>query len=65
MGATKAANYSDWALLYDGKAAGLNAFGEVTLDRSRIATGERVVSVLYQVSTSGSSSAVRVADFSF
>ncbi|KAH7107823.1 hypothetical protein BKA62DRAFT_740536 [Auriculariales sp. MPI-PUGE-AT-0066] len=64
MGATKASNYTDWALLYNGQSAGLNAFGEITLDRSRIAS-ERIVSVLYQLSSSGTSSAVKIADFKF
>lgn len=64
MAATKASNYTDWALVYDGKSS-LNAFGEVTLDRRRLAT-ERVASVLFQEnSPSGSSSAVHVVDLKF
>ncbi|KZV93365.1 hypothetical protein EXIGLDRAFT_740138 [Exidia glandulosa HHB12029] len=64
MAATKASNYTDWALVYDGKSS-LNAFGEVTLDRRRLET-ERVVSILFQESSSsGSPSSVRVVDLKF
>ncbi|MEU9737473.1 BNR repeat-containing protein [Streptomyces sp. NPDC048002] len=60
-GASKASGYTDWALLYD--AAGLNAFGEVVIDETRIAQ-DHVLSVMYQVKSSGTTpSALRVADF--
>ena len=48
-------------MVYDGVAQGLNAFGEVTIDRARLASG--VLSVFYQVKGSGSASAVRTIDF--
>ncbi|MGW0601317.1 BNR repeat-containing protein [Streptomyces sp. NPDC002776] len=60
-GASKASGYSDWRLLYDG--AGLNAFGEVVIDETRIAQ-DHVLSVMYQVKSSGTTpSALRVVDF--
>jgi hypothetical protein len=60
-GASKASGYSDWTLLYDG--AGLNAFGEVVIDETRIAQ-DNVLSVMYQVKSSGTTpSALRVVDF--
>jgi hypothetical protein len=58
--ASKASNWTDWTLRFDG--AGRNAFGEVIVDRSRIAT-DRVLSILYQQRSSGTTpSAVRVLD---
>lgn len=63
MAATKAANWTDWSLVFDGKSS-LNAFGEVTLDRRRLET-ERVVSILFQEKSSGSPSPVRVVDLKF
>ncbi|CAE6421339.1 unnamed protein product [Rhizoctonia solani] len=61
--ASKSSGWTDWTLAYDGVAAGLNAFGEVTVDRPRVKS-ESVLSVLYQVSSSGTTpSAVMVADF--
>ncbi|KAG6919258.1 hypothetical protein DXG01_008054 [Tephrocybe rancida] len=60
--ASKSSGWTDWTLAYDGVAAGLNAFGEVTIDRARVASG--VLSVLYQVSSTGTTpSAVHVVDF--
>ncbi|MFE6337282.1 BNR repeat-containing protein [Streptomyces sp. NPDC057806] len=60
-GASKSSGYSDWTLLYDG--AGLNAFGEVVIDETRIAQ-DNVLSVMYQVKSSGTTpSALRVVDF--
>jgi len=60
--ASKSSGWTDWTLAYDGSAAGLNAFGEVTVDRARVASG--VLSVLYQVKSTGTTpSAVRVVDF--
>jgi hypothetical protein len=61
--ASKSSGWTDWTLAYDGVAAGLNAFGEVTIDRPRVKS-EGVLSVLYQVKSSGTTpSAVVVADF--
>lgn len=60
--ASKASGWTDWTLVYDGVAAGLNAFGEVTVDRARVASG--VLSVLYQLKSSGTTpSAVQLIDF--
>jgi len=60
--ASKSSGWTDWSMAYDGVAQGLNAFGEVTVDRSRVASG--VLSVLYQVKSSGTTpSAVRLIDF--
>lgn len=60
--ASKSSGWTDWTLAFDGAAAGLNAFGEVTVDRAHIASG--VLSVLYQVKSTGTApSAVRVVDF--
>ncbi|KAG6835927.1 hypothetical protein H0H93_013262 [Arthromyces matolae] len=62
--ASKASGWTDWTLVYDGVAQGLNAFGEVTVDRTRVSTSG-VLSVLYQVNSTGTTtpSAVRVVDF--
>ncbi|KAG6860791.1 hypothetical protein C0995_007597 [Termitomyces sp. Mi166 len=49
--ASKSSGWTDWTLVYDGAAAGLNAFGEVTVDRARLISG--VLSVLYQVRSTG------------
>ncbi|GIH05588.1 hypothetical protein Rhe02_36550 [Rhizocola hellebori] len=58
--ASKASGWTDWTLRFDG--AGLNAFGEVVVDRSRL--GEGVLSLLYQQRSSGTTpSPIRVADF--
>ncbi|KAG5636208.1 hypothetical protein H0H81_008791 [Sphagnurus paluster] len=60
--ASKASGWTDWSIVYDGVAAGLNAFGEVTVDRARVASG--VLSVLYQEKSMGTTpSAVRIVDF--
>ncbi|KAF5377974.1 hypothetical protein D9615_006668 [Tricholomella constricta] len=60
--ASKSSGWTDWTLAYDGVAAGLNAFGEVTVDRARVSSN--VLSVLYQVKSTGTTpSAVRVVDF--
>ncbi|MDL2075930.1 BNR repeat-containing protein [Streptomyces sp. GXMU-J15] len=60
-GASKASGYTDWTLLYDG--AGLNAFGEVVIDETRVAQ-DHVLSVMYQVRSTGTTpSALRVVDF--
>ncbi len=58
--ASKSSGWTDWTVRFDG--AGLNAFGEVSVDRSRI--GEGVLSLLYQQRSSGTTpSPIRVADF--
>jgi hypothetical protein len=58
--ASKASGWTDWTLRFDG--AGLNAFGEVVVDRSRVAT-DGVLSVLYQRRSSGTApSSIRVVD---
>ncbi|KAG8733736.1 hypothetical protein FRC10_012152 [Ceratobasidium sp. 414] len=63
VAASKSSGWTDWTLAYDGVAAGLNAFGEVTVDRPRVKS-EGVLSVLYQVASSGTTpSAVMVVDF--
>ncbi|MFF5362823.1 BNR repeat-containing protein [Streptomyces scabiei] len=60
-GASAASGHTDWTILYDG--SGLNAFGEVVFDESRIAQ-DNVLSVMYQVKSSGTTpSALRVVDF--
>ncbi|KAK7035777.1 Rft protein-domain-containing protein [Favolaschia claudopus] len=37
--ASKASGWTDWTIAYNGTSAGLNAFGEITLDRARISSG--------------------------
>ncbi|MFI1561919.1 BNR repeat-containing protein [Streptomyces sp. NPDC020490] len=60
-GASKSSGYTDWALLYDG--AGLNAFGEVVVDETRVRQDD-VLSFMYQEKSSGSTpSALHVVDF--
>ncbi|KAF8869191.1 hypothetical protein CPB84DRAFT_1805190 [Gymnopilus junonius] len=60
--ASKASGWTDWTLAYDGTAAGLQAFGEITLDRARLSSG--VLSILYQLTSTGTTpSAVKVIDF--
>jgi len=61
--ASKASGWTDWTLAYDGVATGLNAFGEVTVDRARVSSG--LLSILYQLKSSGTTtpSAVKVIDF--
>ncbi|WP_320780452.1 BNR repeat-containing protein [Streptomyces sp. CRN 30] len=60
-GASSASGHTDWRLLYDG--AGLNAFGEVVVDETRIAQ-DNVLSFLYQERSSGTTpSALHVLDF--
>ncbi|KUN23686.1 Tat pathway signal sequence domain protein [Streptomyces antibioticus] len=60
-GASKASGHTDWTLLYDG--SGLNAFGEVVIDETRIAQDD-VLSVMYQEKSSGTTpSALHVVDF--
>ncbi|MGW0706291.1 BNR repeat-containing protein [Streptomyces sp. NPDC002643] len=60
-GASVASGHTDWQILFDG--SGLNAFGEVVLDETRIAQ-DNVLSVMYQEKSSGTTpSALRVIDF--
>ncbi|MFF4836878.1 BNR repeat-containing protein [Streptomyces sp. NPDC001315] len=60
-GASKASGYTDWALLYDG--SGLNAFGEVVIDESRVKE-DNVLSFMYQEKSTGTTpSALHVVDF--
>ncbi|SNX65599.1 putative BNR repeat neuraminidase [Streptomyces sp. TLI_55] len=60
-GASKASGHTDWMLLYDG--SGLNAFGEVVIDETRVAQ-DNVLSVMYQEKSSGTTpSALHVVDF--
>ena len=60
--ASKSSGWTDWKMVYDGVASGLNAFGEVTVDRARVSGG--VLSVLYQLKSSGTTpSAVKLIDF--
>ncbi|KAJ6488485.1 hypothetical protein C8R47DRAFT_1125686 [Mycena vitilis] len=60
--ASKASGWTDWTMVYNGTATGLVAFGEVVVDRARIASG--VLSILYQQTSSGTTpSPVKVIDF--
>ncbi|MEU3663495.1 BNR repeat-containing protein [Streptomyces sp. NPDC032940] len=60
-GASSASGHTDWRILYDG--AGLNAFGEVVIDETRVAQ-DGVLSFMYQEKSSGTTpSALRVVDF--
>jgi hypothetical protein len=60
VAATRASGWTDWRTVY---SPDLNAFGEVDVDRSRLA-GEGVISVLYQQNSTGTTpSPIRVADF--
>lgn len=62
--ATKAGGWKDWTLVYDGQSNGLGAFGEVIVDRTRLQSGQDVLSVMYQKSSSGTNpSEVHVIDF--
>ncbi|MEQ4300191.1 BNR repeat-containing protein [Plantactinospora sp. B6F1] len=59
--ASRASGYTDWTVRFDG--AGLNAFGEVIVDRMRVES-DGVLSILYQRGSSGTTpSPIRVADF--
>jgi hypothetical protein len=62
-GASKASGYTDWTVLYDGVTAGLNAFGEVVIDETRIAQ-DNFLSIMYQEKSSGTTpSALRNLNF--
>jgi hypothetical protein len=59
--ASRASGWTDWNLRVGG--GGLGSFGEVAVDRSRVAS-EGVLSILYQRSSTGTNpSPIRVADF--
>ncbi|MGC0343317.1 BNR repeat-containing protein [Streptomyces sp. SLBN-8D4] len=59
--ASKASGYTDWKILFDG--SGLNAFGEVVIDETRVAQ-DNVLSFMYQEKSSGTTpSALHVVDF--
>lgn len=61
--ASKASGWTDWSMAFDGVSNGLNAFGEVTIDRARIPS--EILSILYQEESLGvTPSAVRLIDFS-
>jgi hypothetical protein len=61
VAASAASGHTDWTTLFDG--SGLNAFGEVVVDETRIAQ-DGVLSILYQVKSSGTTpSALHVVDF--
>jgi len=58
--ASRVSGWTDWTLRFDG--AGLGAFGEVVVDRTRVRDG--VLSILYQRRSTGSTpSPIRVVDF--
>ncbi len=60
-GASKASGHTDWTLLFDG--GGLNAFGEVVIDETRI-RADNTLSFMYQERSSGTTpSPLRVVDF--
>ncbi|PSM40423.1 Tat pathway signal sequence domain protein [Streptomyces dioscori] len=59
--ASAASGHTDWTTLFDG--SGLDAFGEVLVDETRIAQ-DGVLSILHQVRSTGTTpSALRVIDF--
>ncbi|MFD7702360.1 BNR repeat-containing protein [Streptomyces caelestis] len=59
--ASAALGHTDWKLLYDG--AGLNAFGEVVIDETRVAQ-DGVLSFMYQEKSTGTTpSPLHVVDF--
>ncbi|MEV5879072.1 BNR repeat-containing protein [Streptomyces sp. NPDC052101] len=59
--ASRASGHTDWTLLYDG--AGLNAFGEVVIDETRVHADD-VLSFMYQERSTGTTpSPLYVADF--
>ncbi|MGW1050931.1 BNR repeat-containing protein [Streptomyces sp. NPDC002521] len=59
--ASRASGHTDWTLLYDG--AGLNAFGEVVIDETRV-RADGVLSFMYQEKSTGTTpSPLYVADF--
>lgn len=60
VAASRASGWTDWTTVFDG--SGLNAFGEVVVDRTR-ARSDGVLSVLYQQRSDGTTpSPIRVLD---
>jgi hypothetical protein len=60
-GASKSSGHTDWKLLFDG--SGLNAFGEVVIDETRVPQ-DGILSVMYQEKSSGTTpSPLHVIDF--
>jgi hypothetical protein len=58
--ASAASGWTDWTVAFDG--SGLDAFGEVVVDRARVTSG--VLSILYQRKSTGTTpSPLRVIDF--
>jgi hypothetical protein len=61
VSASAASGWTDWAVQFDG--SGLGAFGEVVVDRDRLAS-DGVLSIMYQRSSTGTTpSPIRVIDF--
>ncbi|WP_175410472.1 BNR repeat-containing protein [Streptomyces sp. TRM64462] len=61
VGASKASGYTDWKVLFDG--SGLNAFGEVVVDETRVRQDD-VLSIMYQEKSGGTTpSPIHVIDF--
>lgn len=61
VAASRSSGYTDWTVRFDG--AGLDAFGEVLVDRGRV-DSEGVLSIMYQRASSGTTpSPLRVIDF--
>ncbi|GAA2119224.1 BNR repeat-containing protein [Streptomyces synnematoformans] len=61
VAASAASNWTDWQVLFDG--AGLDAFGEVVLDETRLAQ-DGVLSFMYQQKSTGTTpSPLRTVDF--
>jgi hypothetical protein len=61
VAASKASNWTDWTVRFDG--ASLNAFGEVLVDDYRVRV-DGVLSIMYQQKSTGTTpSPIRVIDF--
>ncbi len=60
LAATADTGWSEWTTVHDG--AGVDAFGEVLVDESRVAS-EGILSVFYQEAGAEPSTPIRVADF--
>jgi BNR repeat-containing family member len=61
VGASKASNWTDWTVRFDG--TGLNAFGEVLVDDYRVRS-DGVLSIMYQQKSTGTTpSPLHVVDF--
>ncbi|KIY66182.1 hypothetical protein CYLTODRAFT_355469 [Cylindrobasidium torrendii FP15055 ss-10] len=63
--ASASSGWTDWTMAFNGSSQGLNAFGEVTVDRpGLVASGRKNLGVLYQEkSSNGASSPIHVAQF--